>query len=45
MGIADPKVKADVGFVIAAGEDEERGGELEGSVLLLLLCTGPAPLK
>ena len=45
LRIADPEVKADVGFVVAAGGDEEGGGELEGSVLLLLLCTGPAPLK
>ena len=45
LRIADPEVKADVGFVADAGGDEEGGGELEGSFLLLLLCTGPAPLK
>ena len=48
LRIADPEEKADLGFVADAGGDEERGEEiaLGGSLLLLLLlCTGPGPLK
>ena len=48
MRIADPRVKADVGFAADAGEDEE-GGEgtalEELLLLLLLLCEDLVPLK
>ena len=47
LRIAYPEMKADVGLATDDAEDEE-GGEgiaLEGLLLLLLLCTGLAPLR